>query len=70
MLQGGATLEQATGRQALFNEAAGQPFTRRKTELVSFAAEESGMTAFFCSRYENRKGEAGDWGPVAQAVIP
>jgi hypothetical protein len=45
-------------------------FTRRKTEIVSFNAEESGMTAYFCSRYENSKGEAGDWGPVVPAIIP
>ena len=45
-------------------------FTRRKTELVSFAAEESGMTAYFRARYENGKGEAGKWGPIVSAVIP
>jgi hypothetical protein len=45
-------------------------FARRKTELVSFAAEESGITAYFCARYENGKGEAGAWGPVVGAIIP
>jgi hypothetical protein len=45
-------------------------FTRRRTEIIGFSAEESGMTAYFCSRYENGKGEAGNWGPVASAVIP
>jgi hypothetical protein len=29
---------------------------------MSFAPEELGMTAYFCSRYENRKGEARNWG--------
>jgi len=28
------------------------------------------MTAFFCARYENQKGERGPWGPVASAVVP
>ena len=35
-----------------------------------FDAGESGMTAYFCARYENRKGEFGTWGPVAAAIIP
>jgi hypothetical protein len=35
-----------------------------------FDAEDAGMTAYVCIRYENRKGEAGQWGPVASAVIP
>jgi hypothetical protein len=30
-------------------------FTRRKKELVDFAASESGMTAYFCARYKNQK---------------
>ena len=41
-------------------------FTRRRHEQVGFAAEESGMTAYFCARYENQKG----WGPVVSAIIP
>jgi hypothetical protein len=45
-------------------------FTRRKTEPVGFNAEESGMTAYFCARYENGKGEADEWGSVASEVIP
>jgi hypothetical protein len=28
------------------------------------------LTAWFCARYENSKGEAGEWGPVVSAVIP
>jgi hypothetical protein len=45
-------------------------FTRRKTEEIVFPAGEAGMTAYFCSRYENRKGETGKWGPVISAIIP
>ncbi|MDR2795078.1 MAG: hypothetical protein LBB47_00010 [Spirochaetaceae bacterium] len=45
-------------------------FTRRKKELLNFDAAESGMTAWFCARYENQKGEHGNWGPVASAIIP
>jgi hypothetical protein len=77
MPQGGATLEQAASVKHYLmkppldgEELIHYRFTRRKTEVVSFAAEESGMTAYFCSRYENGKGEAGEWGPVASAVIP
>jgi hypothetical protein len=77
MPQGGATLEQAAGVKHYLmkpplsgDELLHCRFTRRKAELVSFAAEESGMTAYFCSRYENGKGDAGEWGPVASAVIP
>jgi hypothetical protein len=77
MPQGGATLEQAASVNHYLmkppldgEELLHYRFTRRKTEIVSFAAGESGMTAYFCSRYENGKGEAGEWGPVASAVIP
>jgi hypothetical protein len=45
-------------------------FTRRGKELKDFAAAESGMTAYFCARYENQKGQKGSWGPVTSAVIP
>jgi hypothetical protein len=48
----------------------GQPFTRRKKELVDFDASESGMTAYFCARYENQKGQYGTWGAVVSAIIP
>ena len=72
MPHGEATLEQAAGvRHYLMNEPLSGDelpcyrFTRRKTELLDFAAEESGMTAFFCVRYENQKGGHGSWGPVA-----
>jgi hypothetical protein len=40
-------------------------FTCRRKEVVDFAADEGGMTAYFCARYDNQKGEYGAWGPVA-----
>jgi hypothetical protein len=77
MPQGGATLEQAAGIKHYLMKAprSGDEllhfrFTRRKTELVEFDADESGMTAFFCARYENQKGDFGTWGPCASAIIP
>lgn len=45
-------------------------FTRRKKELFSFEKRERERRAVFCLRYENSKGEAGDWGPFVTAVIP
>jgi hypothetical protein len=45
-------------------------FTRRKKELVDFDASESGMTVYFCARYENQKWQHGAWEAVVQAVIP
>jgi hypothetical protein len=77
MPQGGATLEQAASVNHYLmkpplsgDELLHFRFTRRKTELIGFAPEESGMTAYFCARYENGKGEKGKWGPVASAIIP
>jgi hypothetical protein len=77
MPQGGATMEQAADvKHYLMNaplsgdELLHYRFTRRKKEPVDFAAEESGMTAYFCARYENRKGIVGKWGPVSSAIIP
>ena len=77
MPQGGATLEQAASVKHYLmtaplsgDELLHYKFIRRKKELVDFAAEESGMTAYFCARYENQKGDHGAWGPVVQAVIP
>ena len=45
-------------------------FTRRKKELITFDPSDSGKIAYFCIRYENRKGNAGPWGPMVWAVIP
>ena len=77
MPQGGATMEQAAGaRHYLMREPKSGAelshlrFTRRRRDFVEFDGDESGMTAFFCARYENQKGEHGPWGPVASAVIP
>jgi hypothetical protein len=77
MPQGGATLEQAASAKHYLmkppldgDELLHLRFTRRRIEIAGFAAAEAGMTAYFCARYENNKGDAGSWGPVASAVIP
>jgi hypothetical protein len=77
MPQGGATLEQAASDKHYLMKvpADGKPlrhyrFTRRKREKIFFDAEDGGMTAYVCCRYENRKGETGQWGPVVSAIIP
>jgi hypothetical protein len=77
MPQGGATLEQAASvKHYLMSpplsgaEMLHYRFTRRKKELIDFAATEAGMTVYFCARYENQKGEYGAWGPVVQTIIP
>jgi hypothetical protein len=76
MPPGGATLEQAAGpRHYLMAEPKSGDellhcrFTRRKKEHISFEAHEAGMTAYFCARYENQKGQTGNWGPVVSAII-
>jgi hypothetical protein len=77
MPQGGATLEQAASvKHYLMNEPLSGDellhyrFTRRKKELADFDAAEAGMRVYFCARYENQKGQHGEWGPVASAIIP
>jgi hypothetical protein len=77
MPPGGASLEQAAGPKHYLmkpplsgDELLHLRFTRRKKETVTFDAAESAMTAYFCARYENQKGEHGAWGPVVSAVIP
>jgi hypothetical protein len=77
MPQGGATLEQAASvkHYLMAPPLDGEGlkhylFTRRQKELTVFAAAESGMTAYFCARYENQKGWKGSWGPVSSAIIP
>ena len=74
---GGATMEQAVsnGRYLMNEPASGEYlphslFTRRSSEQVEFAAQDSGWKAYFSIRYENSKGRAGHWGPVFSAVIP
>jgi hypothetical protein len=77
MPQGGATLEQAVSVKHYLmkeplsgDELLHHRFTRRQKEQVAFDASEAGMTAYFCARYENQKGEYGVWGAVASAIIP
>ncbi|MDR1178425.1 MAG: hypothetical protein LBK64_06325, partial [Spirochaetaceae bacterium] len=77
MPHGGATLEQAASVKHYLREPPldgeglrHHAFTRRSRELVIFESAESGMTAYFCARYENQKGQKGPWGPVASAIIP
>ena len=45
-------------------------FTRKKKELIKFQPEDAGKTAFFSIRYENSKGQAGQYGPLASSIIP
>ncbi|MDR3115707.1 MAG: hypothetical protein LBU25_09335 [Treponema sp.] len=77
MPPGGATLEQAASDKHYLMKppADGKPlghyrFTRRRKEKILFDSEDAGMTAYICCRYENQKGDVGQWGPVASAVIP
>jgi hypothetical protein len=77
MPPGGATLEQAASDKhylmKLPTDGKGLQhyrFTRRRKEKILFDAEDAGMTAYVCCRYENGKGEVGQWGPVVSAIIP
>lgn len=45
-------------------------FVRRKKVLFKFAENESHKIAWFRLRYENSKGNPGQWGPMISAVIP
>jgi hypothetical protein len=77
MPPGGATLEQAASKKHYLMEVPKDGeglmhycFTRRRTEKIVFDTEDQGMTAYICCRYENQKGEVGDWGPVTSIIIP
>jgi hypothetical protein len=77
MPPGGATLEQAASRKHYLmappKDGEGLThyrFTRRRKERIVFSAEEAGMTAYVCARYENDKGEVGLWGPLTSMVVP
>ncbi|MDR2495324.1 MAG: hypothetical protein LBD24_08905 [Spirochaetaceae bacterium] len=77
MPAGGATPEQAAGPKHYLMKppSDGEGLesvvnTQRSVERVSFPPEEGGMTAYFCARYVNSKGEEGPWGPVVAAIIP
>lgn len=45
-------------------------FTRRKKYRFLFDNNDLGKRAYFCIRYENSKGEAGQWGELFSAIIP
>ena len=45
-------------------------FTRRKKELFKFDEHDRKKIAYFCMRYENSKGTAGQWSSIISAVIP
>jgi hypothetical protein len=77
MPPGGATLEEAASEKHYLMKppADGKGlqhyrFTRRRKEKILFDAEDAGKTVYVCCRYENQKGQAGQWGPVVSAVIP
>jgi hypothetical protein len=77
MPHGGATLEEAASVKHYLMTVPGDGkgllhyrVTRRKSERITFDSGESGMRAYVCSRYENRKGDTGEWGPVVSAIIP
>ena len=77
MPHGGGTLEQAAGIHHYLqkppvsgDELPQSFFTKRKREIMDFPAETSGMTAWFCIRYENSKGQSGPWGPLFSVIIP
>jgi hypothetical protein len=77
MPPGGATLEQAASEKHYLMKAPADGrglqhyrFTRRRKEKILFDAEDGGRTAWVCCRYENQKGETGQWGPVVSAIIP
>jgi hypothetical protein len=44
--------------------------TKRKRELIAFAPEDSGKTAYFAIRIGNGHNEYGQWRPLFSAVIP
>jgi hypothetical protein len=77
MPPGGATLEQAASEKHYLMKPPVDGkglmhyrFTRRQREKLLFDAEDAGMTVYICCRYENGKGEMGQWGPVVSIVIP
>ena len=77
MPPGGATLEQAASKKHYLmappTDGEGLThvrFTRRKKEKLVFDAEDAGMTVYICVRYENQKGDVGQWGPVVSFIIP
>jgi hypothetical protein len=61
-----ATDAAPTDRKVLFESK----FTRKKKEEFVFQSDDSGKRVYFSVRYENSKGEAGPWNPIASALIP
>ena len=77
MPPGGATLEQAASEKHYLMKPpidgkglTHLRFTRRRKEKLIFDAEDGGMTVYIACRYENQKGETGQWGLVASIIIP
>lgn len=77
MPPGGATLEQAASAKHYLmrppvsgGELQPYKFTHRNKEVIDFDPHEAGMTAYFCARYENQKGEPGKWGRIVSVVVP
>jgi hypothetical protein len=77
MPPGGATLEQAASEKHYLMKPpvdgkglTHYRFTRRRKEKLLFDAEDSGLTVYVCCRYENQKGDEGQWGPVVSSIIP
>jgi hypothetical protein len=44
-------------------------YTKRKKDVIEFAFNDSGKTAFFAVQIEN-EGKKGPWGPLTNALIP
>jgi hypothetical protein len=75
MPPGGATVEQATGHKHYLmrppevgDDLPNSVFTRKSKYLFDFDGD-SGMTVYFCLRFENPAGEHGPFGPIFSAVI-
>jgi hypothetical protein len=45
-------------------------FTRKKTERFVFPAKDSAKKMYYCLRYENSKGQAGEWTKIFSVNIP
>jgi hypothetical protein len=77
MPPGGATLEEAASDKHYLMKVPADGkglqhlrFTRRRKEKIVFDAEDAGKTVYVCCRYENQKGDEGQWGPVVSSIIP
>ncbi|GHU80719.1 hypothetical protein FACS189468_1280 [Spirochaetia bacterium] len=43
---------------------------RRREESVDLNELDSGRRVYFAVRYDNRKGDQGDFGPIFSAIVP